>query len=203
MLRWAPEEAKASAKRALDLDPMCHRAWMVIAEATGEDGDWAACQKAAAEALQCVPGLPAAERWLGEALLELGQLEQALPLLEAARREPALQDLVRTLKAEALELLGRRVEALNLVRGETTAARLAALGRLLKDRGHAQRAADVFTALTADFPNELGMQHDLAECWIELGRLSEARVMLARILARVPDDTVGVKLMLAACRKAN
>jgi tetratricopeptide (TPR) repeat protein len=201
MTRWAPDEAQRSALHALELDPLCHRAWMVIAEAAGQDGDWAACRQASGEALRCVPGLPEAERWLGEALLEFGQPEQALPLLESAGREPKLQHVVRVLKAAALELLGRRTEAIHLMGGERTEANRKALGRLLKDRGHAQRAAELFSEIVSDFPGDIEARHDLAECWIGLGQTSQARALLAKMLVRAPDDVVGIDLMEVACRK--
>jgi lipopolysaccharide biosynthesis regulator YciM len=109
----AVDRAREAAGAAVEVDPACAAAWLARAEAEGAAGDGPTAQDALARALDADPRV-AALAW--PAVARQPDAEAALRLLEARAAAAPGDAALRMLAGRLLHRLGRRPEALGLLR---------------------------------------------------------------------------------------
>jgi adenylate cyclase len=149
--------ARASAERALELDPTLPDAFAALGLAARREGEWAAAEQYYRRALQLSPNHLTAHHWLSQHLVAMGRFDDALAL---ARR--------------ALEL-----DPLSLIINNN-------VGFIHAFRGEAEQAARAYEAtvqLDPSFPTGLS---NLWGAYLRLGRFDDALAVLDRLEATGP-----------------
>jgi adenylate cyclase len=144
--------ARASAERALELDPTLPDAFAALGLTARREGDWSGAERHYRRALQLSPNHLTAHHWLSQHLVAMGQFDEAIAL---ARR--------------ALEL-----DPLSLIINNN-------LGFIHQFRGEAEQAARAYEAtieLDPSFPTGLA---NLWGAYLRLGRFDDALAVLDRI----------------------
>lgn len=176
-----------AAQTALDLDPN-------LADAHASLGliyanhvwDWAKAERYFERALELNPGYSPAGQWYGEFLAELGRTDEALAILDQARRYDPLSLGIQSSRAFAL-WLGRRfdeaiAEAEQVLKADPRyAMALIRLGVARAAKGLHDQAADAFRLAKEATPGLLDCSSLLGYACARGGRTDEARAQLGEL----------------------
>ena len=145
------------------------------------------------EAMKMEPGLPRIRLRLAEVHASTGRLDRALQLCgREVREDPGNIDAL-SLYAELLESSGRQTEAVETLRRilDFEPADLPArqgLARLLKRMGHPQRSLVEWQILRKLDSNHHGLDIEIGELLMQLGREAEARAFLLQAHEQTCDQ---------------
>ena len=156
-------------------------------------GDWTSALRDGRTAVTLAPAHPGARNLLGLALLQTGQIPQALAELEQAARLAKNNPAIFGNLARTYAMAGRHAEAHQTYR---RAQRLApahwpyAQGAAiaLAQQGHAAEAEPLLQRLTARFPQEATLWYNLGNVQRSLHRLREAEHSYRTALRIAPAD---------------
>jgi tetratricopeptide (TPR) repeat protein len=182
------DEALAAYREAAELDAEFRIYLIELAARLEEKGH---AERAIALYRECPPTAEVNER-LGNLLLEAGQVEEALPHLEAAVKAsptPANQFLlaVAYLKSKRLEEAAPLLEAARQARPDDLRLRLT-YGRLLRDLKKYPAAAAEFLAATRLAPDSKEAWSELAGMLVLLDHRPQALAALSRVEALEPGN---------------
>lgn len=198
------DQALAAYQRAIDLVPDRHEALLSMARALEERGDIPTAQRAFADACQTVQDTPTALRrayqHMGQARMERGDLERALPALRTALAlatadtDPEVREhAAHEHRIDLIELLlraghaNKAQEQLAQARTATHEATLARLSQLAL-RFNLWEDAIALSRRNLDLHRDSATAHWnlaqlLAECW----QMDEARALLMQAEALAPQ----------------
>ena len=186
------EQAVASYRRALELDPACASAHSNLGNVLAAQGDLAGAVASYQAALRIQPDFPEALYNLGNSYVALGQPDRAIPSYrEALRLRPNSSETLNNL-AHALQDAGQLDDA---VASYEAAVRLAPTSAtLLVNLGTALRALGRLDDAIARYQRALALDPDAAEAHYNLanaryaqGALDEAAAGYQRATALKPD----------------
>jgi tetratricopeptide (TPR) repeat protein len=186
------DQAIASYRRALELDPACASAYSNLGNVLQAQGDQAGAVASYQAALRLQPAFPEAHYNLGNGYTALGRLDEAVgSYREALRLRPAYPEALNNL-AHTLQDAGRLDEA---VASYEAAVRLAPrsatllvnLGSALRAQGRLDDAVARYEQALALDPDAPEAHYNLANARYALGELEAAAASYARATALKPD----------------
>jgi serine/threonine-protein kinase len=187
-----PQEAIAAYRKALTLNPKLAQVWANLAEVLIKQKDWAAVRDVCQEALAAGSTNAEILSYLGSALLEKGQLDEAIRQLTKAAKLAPQQAVIHYNLGNALAKRGRMDEALASYR---RAAQINPqlvdaqynLGWGLLQQSRLTEAIDAFRQALAQAPRDGEMHEVLIKTLLRAGRFEEARAATNRALKVLPE----------------
>jgi TolB-like protein/Flp pilus assembly protein TadD len=183
-------QARASAQRALELDPDCVDAQVVLAViAYVYDWDWAAADALFQRALETAPGSASVRYRYGIYLRLMGRLDAALPELRSARElDPRSERNAVSYWEAMVASTGRYDEAIRAVEEVLASSPdfqygYSLLGRLYDESGRPEQALGPYRRAVALWENPYALA-DLAHALARAGQRAEAESILSGLLER-------------------
>jgi tetratricopeptide (TPR) repeat protein len=135
---------------------------------------------------------PSEALWIEvDSLLAAREYNGAIARMEAYLEEHPDDLTVQRARAHTLAVAGRPAAARaafeELVRRAGASQDRLALARLLRDAGEVEPAIDLYLALIAARPDDLGLRHELARLYLWSERHAEAVAELGQLVAAAPD----------------
>ena len=179
--------AQALLLRCLGINPERAEAWDALGLALMVSGDWGSARDAFREAQRLAPAVLGYGLHLVDAAHAAGTLEAELARLDLSAEADPLKPAVLAARGLALELLGRRGEAIDALETASAlapdAAELAMMaGRLLAVANRLREAEAMLRQASELEPGDHALRHDHAAVLMRMQRHAAARGMLETIL---------------------
>ncbi|UYN89525.1 MAG: tetratricopeptide repeat protein [Anaerolineales bacterium] len=164
-------------RRATELAPAQHEAWIVLAELLRDQGDVQAARDTLFNAQQFTKPNPELQHLLGEIYLTLEENEAALGAF-----------------SRAVELLAEPAAQPNTVLAQNT---ILQLGRLQRVLGHSNQARHTLERGVQSYPQHAGLQHELGKLLLAL---KEAPAALAALQVTLQAEPANSEALLDAAQ---
>lgn len=177
--------ARASARRALELDPNCAEALAVLGNLQGDSPDWAGAEEHFKRAIRLDPNYATARHWYGRFLMIRGRAEEALAERRAALELDPLSPIIHTTIAEWYLLTGDLDRAIAEARRvieqfpDFQVVRHILIAALLKKGLYREALAEVDQARALQPEEPMALLETRAYALARLGDAAEARRILA------------------------
>lgn len=186
--------AEEAAKHLLGLLPEDAGALTLMARVELRGQRYEEAEKHLRQALESYPNSPDLHKLMADALLGLGNLEEASEVLEGLPAEVAMEPEVRVAKGRIALAQKKPADAESYLRGvmgeQPAAMTLLWLSGAVAAQGRSDEALQLLTDWLADNPEDVLVQNQLASSYLQLGREKEAREQYLKVLEKAPDNVV-------------
>ncbi len=191
LVEWrhlAPTEgvplARSAARRALSLDSSLAEAYTSLGEVAVSEWDWEGAERAFRRALALNPSYATGHQWYGFFLSKVGRHAEAIAALQRAVELDPLSLIIRTELGRVYYHAGRLEDAIAearraLVLDSAFVDSFSILGSAYEAQGRLDAAIAAYRRTGEQYPQPT----DLARALAVAGRTTEARGLLAEILA--------------------